>query len=71
MGARAAQTQAARALELVRAESRRVKQVEQVAKAAAVDRVRDTERRSLEELAAFDPGARDWMSMVSKRGVRK
>ena len=71
VGARTAQTQAARALELVRAESRRVKQVEQVAKAATVDRVRDTERRSLEELAAFDPGARDWMSIVSKRGVRK
>jgi hypothetical protein len=71
MGARAVQTQAARALELVRAESRRVKQVEQVAKTAAVDRARDTERRSLEELTAFDPGARDWMTIVSKRGVRK
>jgi len=50
VGARAVQAQASSQLDQVHAESRRVKQFERVAKAAAMDELRDAERRSLEEM---------------------
>src|SRR6187399_1298061 len=50
VGARAVQAQASSQLGQVHAESRRVKQFERVAKAAAMDELRDAERRSLEEM---------------------
>src|SRR4051812_45327528 len=47
VGARAVQERASRQLDHVRSESRRVKQLQDVAKAALADKIRDAERRSL------------------------
>lgn len=60
VGARAVQAQASRQLDQVRSESRRVKQLEQVAKAALADKLRDAEKRSLEEMMGISPAVRDW-----------
>ena len=49
-GAREIRAEASSQLDQVQAESRRVKQLEQVAKAAMLDKLRDAERRSLEEM---------------------
>ena len=59
-GARAIQAQAARQLDQTRTESRRVKQLEQVAKAALADKVRDAEKRTLEEITGISPAVRAW-----------
>ena len=59
-GARAIQAQAARQLDQIRTESRRVKQLEQVAKAALADKVRDAEKRTLEEITGISPAVRAW-----------
>ncbi|SDG57077.1 hypothetical protein SAMN05216338_1001769 [Bradyrhizobium sp. Rc2d] len=60
VGARAVQAQASQQLDLVRSESRRVKQLEQVAKAALADKLRDAEKRSLEEMTGTSPAVREW-----------
>ncbi|MBB4377706.1 hypothetical protein [Bradyrhizobium sp. SBR1B] len=67
VGARAIQTQAAQQLDQVRAESRRVKQLEQVAKAALADKLRDAEKRSLEEMTGISPAVRAWMPRPANR----
>jgi hypothetical protein len=60
VGARAIQAQASRQLDLVQAEGRRVKQLERVAKAATASKLRDVERRSLEEMPVSYTGMHDW-----------
>jgi len=57
IGAREIQTQAAQQLNRVRTESRRVKQLEQVAKSALADKLRDAEKRSLEDMTGISPTA--------------
>lgn len=60
VGARAVQAEAAQQLDRVRAENRRVKQLEEVAKAALADKRRDAEKRSLEEITGTNPAVRAW-----------
>jgi len=60
VGARAVQAQASQQLDQVRSESRRVKQLEEVAKAALADKLRDAEARSLEEMTGISNAAREW-----------
>jgi hypothetical protein len=60
VGARAIQAQASKQLDLVQAEGRRVKQLERVAKAATASKLRDVERRSLEEMRVSYTGTHDW-----------
>ncbi|AWM04886.1 hypothetical protein [Bradyrhizobium amphicarpaeae] len=67
IGAREIQTQAAQQLDQVRAESRRVKQLEQVAKAALADQHRDAERRVLEEMTGISPAVRAWTPQPANR----
>jgi hypothetical protein len=65
--ARAVQARAAQQLDQVRSESRRVKQLEQVAKAALADKLRDAEKRSLEETTGTSPAVRDWTPRPANR----
>ena len=65
--ARAVQAQASQQLDQVRAESRRVKQFEQVAKAALADKLRDAEKRSLEEMTGTSLTVREWMPRPANR----
>ena len=65
--ARAVQAQASQQLDQVRAESRRVKQFEQVAKAALADKLRDAEKRSLEEMTGTSLTVREWMPRPASR----
>ncbi|MCP3411136.1 hypothetical protein [Bradyrhizobium sp. CCGB01] len=65
--ARAVQAQASQQLDQVRSESRRVKQLEQVAKAALADKLRDAEARSLEEMMGMSPAVRDWTPRPASR----
>lgn len=60
VGARAINAEASRQLDQVRAESRRVKHLERIAKVATADQLRDAERRSLEEMTIVRPAMRDW-----------
>ena len=60
VGARAVQAEASRQVDQVQKESRRLKQLEQVARAVLADKLRDQERRSLEEMTGAHPGADDW-----------
>jgi hypothetical protein len=71
VGARAVQAQADRQRDQVRVENRRVRQLEQVAKAAMADRLREAERRSLEEMTGVNSGARDWTSTANKLDSKK
>jgi hypothetical protein len=64
-GVRAVQAQASRQLDQVRAENRRVKQLEQIAKAAAAARLGDAERRSLEEMTGVHSGIRNWTATTN------
>jgi hypothetical protein len=57
--ARAVQTQASRQLDQVRAENRRVKHLEAIARAAAAARLREAEGRALEEMTNAHAGLRD------------
>jgi uncharacterized protein YhaN len=66
VGVRAVEAQASRQRDQVRAENRRVKQLEQVVKAAMADKLRDAERRSLEEMTGVSPGASDWTATANK-----
>jgi hypothetical protein len=67
VGARAIQAQASRQLDLVQAEGRRVKQLERVAKAATASKLRDVERRSLEEMPVSYTGMHDWKPAAGSR----
>ena len=67
VGARAVQAQASQQLDQVRSEGRRVKQLEQVAKAALADKLRDAEKRSLEEMTGTSPTVRDWAPRPASR----
>ena len=67
VGARAVQAQASQQLDQVRSESRRVKQFEQVAKAALADKLRDAEKRSLEEMTGTSPAVRAWTPQPANR----
>jgi uncharacterized protein YhaN len=60
VGARAINAEASRQLDQVRAESRRVKHLERIAKVATADQLRDAERRSLEEMTIVRPAMRNW-----------
>ena len=59
VGARAVKERAAMQLDKVRAENRRVKQLEDVARAALADKLRDAEKRSLEEMTGTHAAVRD------------
>jgi hypothetical protein len=67
VGARAVRAQAAQQLDHVRAESRRVRQLEEVAKAALADKLRDAEKRALEEMTGISPAVRAWMPRPANR----
>lgn len=67
VGARAIQAQAAQQLDQIRTESRRVKQLEQVAKAALADKLRDAEKRTLEEMTGISPAVRAWTPPPANR----
>ena len=67
VGARAVQAQASQQLDQLRSESRRVKQLEQVAKAALADKLRDAEKRSLEEMTGISPAVREWTLRPANR----
>ncbi|QOZ28775.1 hypothetical protein CI1B_12180 [Bradyrhizobium ivorense] len=71
VGARAVQAEASRQLDQVRTENRRVKQVEQVARAAAADRRREAEKRSLEEIAGRPVRRHDWLAATKGAGSRQ
>jgi hypothetical protein len=58
VGVRAARAETAEQLDQVQAESRRVKHLEQVAKAAQTSALRQAEKRSLEEIASAQASAR-------------
>jgi hypothetical protein len=58
-GARAVQAEASRQLDQVRAENRRVKHLEQIARTAAAARLREAEGRALEEMTGVHAGLRD------------
>lgn len=59
VGARAVQERAAMQLDRVRSETRRVKQLEEVARAALADKLRAAEKRSLEDMMGTHAAARD------------
>jgi hypothetical protein len=67
VGARAVEAQAAQQLDQVRSENRRVKQLEEVAKAALADKLRDAEKRLLEEMTGLSPAARAWTPRPANR----
>ena len=55
----AVQERASMQLDKVRSESRRVKQLEEVAKVALAHKLRDAEKRSLEDMTGADAAVRD------------
>ncbi|WP_407189800.1 hypothetical protein [Bradyrhizobium centrosematis] len=67
VGAREVQAQAAQQLDQVRAENRRVKQLEEVAKVALADKLRDAETRVLEEITGQSPAVRAWTPRPANR----
>jgi hypothetical protein len=67
IGARALTEQASRQLDQVRIETRRVKQLEEVAKAALADKLRDAEKRSLEEMTGTSLTVREWTPRPASR----
>lgn len=67
VGARAVNEQASLQLDQVRAESRRVKQLEEVAKAALADKLREAEKRSLEEMTGTSLTVREWTPRPASR----
>jgi hypothetical protein len=67
VGAQIVQAQASRQLDQVRSENRRVKQLEEVAKAALADKLRDAEKRSLEEMTGISPAVREWTPRPASR----
>jgi hypothetical protein len=67
IGARAVQERAAMQLDKVRSENRRVKQLEEVARAALADKLRDAEKRSLEDMTETHAAVRDLMPRSASR----
>lgn len=67
VGAREVQAQAAQQLDRVRSENRSVKQLEEVAKAALADKLRDAEKRALEEMTGLSPAVRAWTPPPANR----
>lgn len=67
VGARAVQAKASQQLDQVRSETRRVKQLEQVAKAALADKLRDAEKRALEEMTGTSLTVREWTPRPASR----
>lgn len=67
VGARAVQAQASEQLDQVRSQSRRVKQLEQVTKAALADKLRDAERRTLEEMTGMSPAVSELTQRPANR----
>jgi hypothetical protein len=67
VGARAVKEQASRQLDQVRIETRRVKQLQEVAKAALADKLRDAEKRSLEEITGTSLTVREWTPRPASR----
>lgn len=65
--ARAVQAKASQQLDQVRSETRRVKQLEQVAKAALADKLRDAEKRALEEMTGTSLTVREWTPRPASR----
>jgi len=59
VGARAVQERAAMQLDKVRSENRRVKQLQEVAKVALAEKLRDAEKRSLAEITETHAAVRD------------
>ena len=59
VGAQAVKEHAAMQLDKVRSENRRVKQLEEVARVALADKLRDAEKRSLEDITGRDAATRD------------
>lgn len=59
VGAHAVQERAAMQLDKVRSENRRVKQLEEVAKVALADKLREAEKRSLEDMTETHAAMRD------------
>lgn len=67
VGARAVQAKASQQLDQVRSETRRVKQLEQVARAALADKLRDAEKRALEEMTGTSLTVREWTPRPASR----
>lgn len=67
VGARGVQAKASQQLDQVRSETRRVKQLEQVAKAALADKLRDAEKRALEEMTGTSLTVREWTPRPASR----
>ncbi|MBH5368535.1 hypothetical protein [Bradyrhizobium glycinis] len=67
VGARAVQAEAAQQLDQVRRETRRVKQLEEVAKAALADKLRDAEKRSLEDMTGTSHTVHAWTPQPANR----
>ncbi|WP_025034326.1 hypothetical protein [Bradyrhizobium sp. DOA9] len=67
VGARAVQAEAAQQLDQVRRETRRVKQLEEVAKAALADKLREAEKRSLEDMTGTTLIAQAWTPQSANR----
>ena len=67
VGARVVKEQASRQLDQVRSETRRVKQLQEVAKAALADKLRDAEKRSLEDMTGTSLTVRAWTPQPANR----
>ncbi|MBW7972131.1 hypothetical protein [Bradyrhizobium sp. BR 10289] len=67
VGVRAVKEQASRQLDQVRTETRRVKQLQVVANAALADKLRDAEKRALEEMTGISPAVREWTPRPASR----
>jgi len=67
VGARAVKEQALRQFDQVRSETRRVKQFEEVARAALADKLRDAEKRALEEMTGTSLTVREWTPRPASR----
>jgi hypothetical protein len=64
---RAVKERALMQLDKVRSENRRVKQLEEVAKVALAEKLRDAEKRSLEEMTGTHAAVRDPASRPARR----
>ncbi|QAU45291.1 hypothetical protein [Bradyrhizobium guangzhouense] len=67
VSARAVKERAAMQLDKVRSENRRVRRLEDVARAALADKLRDAEKRSLEDVTGTHAAVRDLMPRPASR----
>ncbi|RXH07868.1 hypothetical protein [Bradyrhizobium guangzhouense] len=67
VSARAVKKRAAMQLDKVRSENRRVRRLEDVARAALADKLRDAEKRSLEDVTGTHAAVRDLMPRPASR----